>query len=96
MVLDTALTPALVEEGIARDFINLVQKKRKDLDLGYTDRIAVQYATTPENAKALSAFDAVIKKETLADSLAAAPKGAGFDEEELGEGRCAFQVKRKG
>ena len=39
VVLATELTPELVAEGLARDFVRLVQDRRKDLGLEFTDRI---------------------------------------------------------
>jgi isoleucyl-tRNA synthetase len=41
VVLNTEVTPELVQEGIARDFIRAVQDRRKELKLNYTDRIAI-------------------------------------------------------
>jgi len=94
VVLDARLTPELIREGIARDFINLVQKKRKDLDLGYTDRIQIRFATDAENAKAFQEHDATLRRETLCDLVEAGTKAEGWEDEELGAGRCAFWVGR--
>ena len=41
VLLDTALTPALISEGLARELVNRIQTVRKDLDLDYVDRIRV-------------------------------------------------------
>ena len=40
--LETALTPALVQEGHARELINRIQNQRKTQDLDVADRIAMQ------------------------------------------------------
>ena len=44
MALDTALTPELIEEGLARDFNRLVQDQRKAMSLEISDRIVVGYS----------------------------------------------------
>ena len=43
VVLDTNLTPALIEEGYVREIISKIQTMRKDADFDVTDRIAVTY-----------------------------------------------------
>ena len=70
VVLDTALTRDLVEEGLAREVIRRIQNLRKLADFDLDDRIDIIYAD------ATSAIDAVMQlssgyicQETLADSL---------------------------
>src|SRR5262249_17954770 len=46
VALDTSLTPELVNEGLAREFVNRVQNMRKDAGLEVTDRIQIQYETS--------------------------------------------------
>jgi len=67
--LRTELTPALVQEGLAREVVRRVQDLRRQLDLQIADRIAVRYAATPNLAQAIEAFAAMIAGETLADRL---------------------------
>jgi isoleucyl-tRNA synthetase len=70
IALRTALSPELVREGMARDFVRQVQQLRKDAGLEITDRIRVRYAT--DDAQAAPAIDewrAFIMAETLADEL---------------------------
>ena len=43
VVLDTNLTPELIEEGYVREIISKIQTMRKDADFDVTDRIAVTY-----------------------------------------------------
>ena len=42
VALDVTLTPALKEEGIARELVNRIQNLRKDKDFKVTDRITVR------------------------------------------------------
>ena len=44
VALDTTLTPELVREGLARDFVRFVQEGRKQADLRIEDRIKTTYA----------------------------------------------------
>ena len=41
VVLDTAVTPELAAEGLARDVVRVVQQARRDADLDVSDRIAL-------------------------------------------------------
>ena len=41
VILDTAVTPELAAEGLARDVVRAVQKGRRDADLDVSDRIAL-------------------------------------------------------
>lgn len=43
VVLDTNLTPELVEEGFVREIVSKVQTMRKEADFNVTDRIRVYY-----------------------------------------------------
>ncbi|MFN7965489.1 MAG: class I tRNA ligase family protein [Acidobacteriota bacterium] len=76
VVLETDLSPELIEEGLARELINRIQSLRKELDLDYTDRIAVACEAAPEHAATLAALIArhgdLIAGETLAVELASA------------------------
>lgn len=70
VALSTALTPALLREGMARDFIRQVQQLRKDANLEIENRIRITYAATdPEIQKMLAEWGDLIRAETLADSL---------------------------
>ncbi len=74
VVLATELTDELVREGWARDIVRVVQERRKELDLNYTDRIEVAVVTTDaELQKSLSENAAYIKDETLAVALSYEP-----------------------
>ena len=67
VALDTELDEALRGEGLAREFVNHVQKLRKDSGLEVTDRIGLRYATENEElATALNAESSYIMSETLA------------------------------
>ncbi|MBQ2438583.1 MAG: hypothetical protein II267_01690, partial [Paludibacteraceae bacterium] len=63
------LTPALIEEGIARELINRIQNLRKSSGLEITDRIAVQLENREEIAAAVTNCNDYIASQVLATSL---------------------------
>jgi isoleucyl-tRNA synthetase len=66
VVLDTRTTPALEAEGIARDFVRLVQQLRKDSGLHVSDRIRVAVVATGEVAAALRNHQRYVADQVLA------------------------------
>ena len=69
IALDIELTPALIEEGIARELINRIQNLRKSSGLEITDRIAVQLENKTEIAAAVTNCNDYIASQVLATSL---------------------------
>jgi isoleucyl-tRNA synthetase len=67
--LDIELTPALIEEGIARELINRIQNLRKSSGLEITDRIAVRLENKAEIAAAVTNCNEYIASQVLATSL---------------------------
>lgn len=67
VTLDTNVTDALKREGMARDFVRLVQTLRKDKDFNISDRIELCYTTdNAELSKALDENKAYIADQVLA------------------------------
>jgi isoleucyl-tRNA synthetase len=69
VILDTALTPELEAEGLARDVVRAVQQARKDAGLEVSDRIALRIAGDSAAVAAVGAHRELIAAETLATSL---------------------------
>lgn len=70
VVLDTTLSQELRLEGLAREFVNRVQKLRKDLQFEVSDRIIVKYMTAcPRLTLALSEHRDYVSQEVLAVAL---------------------------
>ncbi len=70
VTLDTDVTDALRREGMARDFVRLVQTLRKDKDFNISDRIELCYRTTDaELALALEENKAYVAEQVLAVKL---------------------------
>ncbi|GMV33338.1 MAG: isoleucine--tRNA ligase [Chloroflexi bacterium CFX1] len=76
--LVTALTPELVAEGLAREFVRRVQDLRKTANLDVADRIELFVEASAGLRAAIEAHEEYIKAETLTVQLrfAAAPANA--------------------
>ena len=67
--LVTELTPELVQEGLAREFVRRVQDLRKAANLDVADRIHLFVQTTDTLREAIEAYQEYITTETLTLSL---------------------------
>ena len=65
LILDGKVTPALAEEGLARDIIRAVQQARKDADFDVSDRIRTELAGDADVISAIHNHAELIKGETL-------------------------------
>jgi isoleucyl-tRNA synthetase len=91
--LVTELTPELVQEGLAREFVRRVQDLRKSAELDVADRIQLFVEASPGLQSAIETHREYITAETLAGSLVfeSPPAGAaltvdGFDGETVKAG----------
>jgi isoleucyl-tRNA synthetase len=71
--LQTDLTPELVLEGLAREFVRHVQEQRKQAGLDIADRIHLKVDASLELARAIAAHRQYIMDEILALSLESGP-----------------------
>lgn len=69
LALDINLTKELRAEALAREFVNRVQKLRKDKGLDLSNRIKLQLNTDAEIKESLIAHQTYICTEVLAESL---------------------------
>jgi len=69
VALDTTLTPQLVEEGLAREFINRIQTLRKELHFEVTDKIRVLVERQHNLVAAVENNNLYICSEILAVSI---------------------------
>jgi isoleucyl-tRNA synthetase len=86
VVLDTAVTPALLAEGLARDVVRVVQLARREAGLDVADRISLVVEEPAEVAAAVEAHRDFVAAETLAESVVTGDAGAGAYEGEVGDG----------
>ena len=69
VVLDTNLTPELLEEGFVREIISKIQTMRKEADFEVMDKITVTYTGTEKAEKIFADNADMIGTETLAVSV---------------------------
>ena len=83
--LVTDLTPELIQEGLAREFVRRVQDLRKSAGLEIADRINLYVSASPALAEAINIQMDYICTETLARELKfeAAPEGSPFVSDEF-------------
>ena len=63
--LNCTLDQDLINEGLAREMVNRIQKTRKDLNFNVADRIDVTIYTNQELAQVFKQFQSYIASETL-------------------------------
>ncbi|PWC04124.1 isoleucine--tRNA ligase [Agromyces badenianii] len=85
VILDTATTPELEAEGLARDIVRAVQESRKAAGLEVGDRIRLALTLDELGAAAAERHRALIAGETLATELAVIAGSPGVDAKAVGE-----------
>ncbi len=95
--LVTELTPELVQEGLAREFVRRVQDLRKSADLDVADRIELFVEATAGLRSAIEAHKDYITAETLTSNLsfASPPEGASVVEDEFDGEKVKAGVESK-
>jgi isoleucyl-tRNA synthetase len=96
VALDIEITPELVQEGNAREFVNRIQKIRKDSGFDVTDRIDVKVSANNGIRESLAKFNNYICAEILADKLELASDIDGGTEIEVNESLLKVIVQKKG
>ncbi|MBK8446678.1 MAG: isoleucine--tRNA ligase [Micropruina sp.] len=92
VALDLELTPELLQAGLAREVVRLVQERRKSSGLEVSDRITLAWAAEGDLAEAIRAHSALIATEVLATSLVEGEPGAGWaKDDDLG---LAFAIAK--
>ena len=91
IALETALTPELEAEGMARELVSKIQNLRKELKFDVTDRIEVTYKTDDATAAMLEQFHDYITGEVLAVKFTS---GAGDTELDVNGKTVAVSVSK--
>ncbi|MDR3363491.1 MAG: isoleucine--tRNA ligase [Clostridiales Family XIII bacterium] len=94
VIVDTTLSAALVQEGLAREFVSKVQQLRKQKGLEMMDRIAIAFEGDEETAEAVGAWRDYIAGETLADDVARAGAGAGAETCDLNGHKAKIDLRK--
>lgn len=90
-ILDTTLTPELIEEGLVREIISKIQQLRKQHDFQMMDRIEISFDADEEVTKAIENNKSYIMSETLADSISTA---SGLEEFDINSHVTGISVKK--
>ena len=96
VALDITVTPELEHEGNAREFVNRIQKIRKDSGFQLTDRIEVKVAASNGLKNSLAQFNDYICAEILADKLELVPEIEEGTEIEINDISLKVIVLKKG
>ncbi len=96
LALDTALTPALVQEGLARDVVRRIQELRKKANFEISDRIVTAVQAEGDLSAAIGAWIDTIKTETLSDEVRFGPpeSGSATDTDSLDGMRLTIGVRK--
>jgi isoleucyl-tRNA synthetase len=96
VAIDAELDEALIEEGLAREFVNRIQNMRKDAGFDVTDKIIINVTGSENFVKAIKNFNQYISTETLAEKLSENNKtGSGFTQEfKIGEFDCSINIEK--
>jgi isoleucyl-tRNA synthetase len=96
VALDINLTPELEQEGDAREFVNRIQRLRKDSGLELTDRIVVEVAANNDIKASLERYNSYICAEILADKLEIKSDISGGTEIEVNDNLLKVTVLKNG
>lgn len=90
--LDTTVDVALEREGIARDFVRMIQARRKEKNLNISDRITLGYTTESELVRAaIAEHQSYITEQVLATQISETVSSDAATED-LGDGKITFDV----
>ncbi|MDE3252208.1 MAG: isoleucine--tRNA ligase, partial [Bacteroidota bacterium] len=96
VALDITLTPELLLEGEAREFVNRIQNIRKESGFDLTDRIFVTVLESNDFKSAIIKYNDYICREILADSIDWVPQMQDGTEIEINEIPLKVVVNKKG
>ena len=71
VVIDTTLSPELIEEGFVREIISKIQTMRKDADYNVTDKIVLGVSGNDKIAEIINANTEEIKRVCLIEDITA-------------------------
>ncbi len=94
VVLDTNLTPALIEEGFVRELVSKIQTMRKEAGFEVMDHIAVYFEGSDKIKDIFERFGAQICGDTLAVSASSGKGGFSKDWDINGE-KVTLGVEKK-
>ena len=96
VVIDTNLTPALIEKGFVREVISKLQTMRKEAGFDVVDRITVTYKASDVLAPVIANNADAISAAVLATAISAgdAPEGSNAKDWNINGEKAALSVKK--
>jgi isoleucyl-tRNA synthetase len=96
VAIDTELDKELIDEGLAREFVNRVQNMRKDAGYDVIDKIIINFHGSQEITQAVLAHSSYISNETLAENIINQNNfNSGFIQEwAIGENACTIRIEK--
>jgi isoleucyl-tRNA synthetase len=94
--IDSALTPELKAEGLARELVRRIQDMRKKADFNIEDRISTWYQAEGELGAVFEKWAEYIQSETLTTELSAGapPEGAYVEEQTVEGEKVVLAIKQ--
>ncbi len=83
VALDTTLSEALIQEGLAREVVRRINDLRKSAQLHISDRIITHFTASPRLAEAIRAFADYVQRETLSIELHESPAAQSIASEQF-------------
>jgi len=96
VAIETQLTAGLIDEGLAREFVNKVQNMRKTAGFEVSDRIQITYSSDEDVVRAINAHSEYISAETLSVACTDMQNGAGMQQWDLNGHACEIAVTKAG
>lgn len=94
VILDTHLTPDLIEEGIYREFVSKVQNLRKSSNYVVTDRIYIEISGEESVENIILKFADKIKQDVLALSIVKGENGEFSEVFDLNDKSLKVSIRR--
>ena len=95
VVLDTNLTPELIEEGFVREIISKVQTMRKEAGFEVTDHITVYEDGNDKIKEIMTKYADEIKNDVLADDMRVDAEGGYSKEWDINGEKVRLGVEKK-
>jgi isoleucyl-tRNA synthetase len=94
--IDTAITPELADEGLARELVHRIQNMRKAAGFEIADRISLYYSDAQRLRRVFADYGDYVREETLAEEIAEgrAPDAAYVEEQTVEGEKITFAVRR--
>jgi isoleucyl-tRNA synthetase len=95
VAIDTELTQELINEGLAREFVNRIQNMRKDAGFNVIDRINIYLSGDLALTEAVNLFNGYISAETLANKVSIENNTNGYNQNwQIGELNCSITIEK--